>query len=218
MLAVLVGIVCLAAAWPAAAQKPLAIADLVKQVTPAVVYVATFDAAGQQDGLGSGFVVDASGLIVTNLHVIAGSHAVTVKMSDGEVYDRVEVLDFDARRDLAVLRIRAFKKLPTVPLADSDAVAVGEEAVAVGNPNGLEHTVSAGLISGSRQWEGYRLLQISVPISPGSSGGPLFDRAGRVIGVTTAQLRGEGLQNLNFAVPINYAKPLITATTMPLSL
>ncbi|MGE3273984.1 MAG: S1C family serine protease [Vicinamibacterales bacterium] len=196
----------------AAAPKPLSVAELVKQVSPAVVYIETYDAAGQQDGLGSGFIVDAAGLIVTNLHVIAGSAAATVKMADGEVYDRVDVVDFDPRRDIAVLRIRPFNALPVLRLADSDSLEVGQEAVAVGNPKGLEHTVTAGLVSGFRQWEGYRVIQISVPISPGSSGGPLFDRFGRVIGITTAQLRGEGTQNLNFAVPINYAKPLLAAT------
>ncbi|MGE0040447.1 MAG: S1C family serine protease [Vicinamibacterales bacterium] len=205
-------------AAPAAAQKPLTVAELVRQVTPAVVYIETYDASGQQEALGSGFIADASGLIVTNLHVIAGSAAVTVKLADGDVYDRVEVLDFDQRRDLAVLRIRPFTTLPVLTLADSDGLEVGEEAVAVGNPKGLEHTVTAGLVSAFRQWEGYRVIQISVPISPGSSGGPLFDRMGRVIGVTTAQLRGEGTQNLNFAVPINYAKPLLRATTPALTM
>lgn len=193
----------------AAAQKDMTVAELVRAVKPAVVYIATFDARGQQQGLGSGFVVDASGIIVTNLHVIQGAKGLSVKMADGEMYDKVEILDYDARRDIAVLKVRAFGRLPTVPLGDSDLVDIGEEAVAVGNPKGMEHTVTSGLISALRQDEGYKLIQISVPISPGSSGGPLFDRKGRVIGITTAQLRGEGVQNLNFAVPINYAKPMI---------
>lgn len=206
-------------ASPARAQRPMSVAELVRTVKPAVVYIATFDAKGQQEGLGSGFVVDPSGIVVTNLHVIQGAKGLSVKMADGEIYDRVDILDFDARRDIAVLKVRAFAKLPTVPLGDSDVVEIGEEAVAVGNPKGMEHTVSSGLISALRQDEGYRLIQISVPISPGSSGGPLFDRQGRVIGITTAQLRGEGVQNLNFAVPINYAKPLIDprAQTMTLA-
>jgi len=199
------------------AQPEMTVAELVKSVKPAVVYVATFDAGGQQEGLGSGFVVDASGIVVTNLHVIQGARALAVKV-DGEIYDKVEILEYDARRDIAVLRIRPFGRLQTVPLGDSDAVEIGEEAVAVGNPKGMEHTVSSGLISAFRQDEGYKLIQISVPISPGSSGGPLFDRRGRVIGITTAQLRGEGVQNLNFAVPINYAKPLIDPKATPITL
>lgn len=199
--------------------KTMTVAELVRTVKPAVVYVATFDAKGQQEGLGSGFVVDASGIIVTNLHVIQGAKALSVKMADGEMYDKVEIVDYDARRDIAVLKVKPYGKLPTVTLGDSDRVEIGEEAVAVGNPKGMEHTVTSGLISAMRQDEGYKLIQISVPISPGSSGGPLFDRQGRVIGITTAQLRGEGVQNLNFAVPINYAKPLIDpkAPTMTLA-
>lgn len=202
---------------PAVAQV-LSVADLVKQVKPAVVYVATFDARGQQDGFGSGFVVDESGLIVTNLHVLAGSASASVRMADGEIYDKVEVMDFDARRDLAVVRIRPFKKLPVVPLGDSDQVDVGEDAIAVGNPKGLEHTVSSGLVSGFRQSEGYREIQISVPISPGSSGGPLFNRQGRVIGVTSAGIVSQGAQNLNFAIPINYVKPMVQAKGPAISL
>lgn len=206
---------------PASAQAPrtMTVAELVRAVKPAVVYIATYDAKGQQEGLGSGFVVDASGVIVTNLHVIQGAKALSVKMADGEMYDKVDIVDYDARRDIAVLKVKPYGKLPTLTLGDSDRVEIGEEAVAVGNPKGMEHTVSSGLISAMRQDEGYKLIQISVPISPGSSGGPLFDRQGRVIGITTAQLRGEGVQNLNFAVPINYAKPLIDprAPTMTLT-
>lgn len=217
----LAGLAALLAAAPAAAQAPktMTVAELVRTVKPAVVYIATYDAKGQQEGLGSGFVVDASGVVVTNLHVIQGAKALSVKMADGEVYDKVEIVDYDARRDIAVLKVKPYGRLPTVSLGDSDRVEIGEDAVAVGNPKGMEHTVSSGLISAMRQDEGYKLIQISVPISPGSSGGPLFDRQGRVIGITTAQLRGEGVQNLNFAVPINYAKPLIDpkAPTMTLA-
>jgi hypothetical protein len=89
--------------------------------------------------------------------------------------------------------------------------------VAIGNPKGLEHTVTAGMVSAFRQAEGYRLMQISVPISPGSSGGPVFNMAGRVIGVATSQVREVGAQNLNFAVPIGYARPLIDSKNAPLT-
>ena len=203
---------------PSLLGQSLSVADLVKQVKPAVVYVATFDERGQQDGFGSGFVVDASGLIVTNLHVLAGSASASIRMADGEIYDRVEVLDYDARRDLAIIKVRPFKPLPVAALGDSDAIDVGDEAIAVGNPQGLEHTVSSGLISGFRQSEGFREIQISAPISPGSSGGPLFNRQGRVIGVTSAAIVSQGAQNLNFAIPINYVKPMLGSTSPPISL
>jgi hypothetical protein len=123
--------------------------------------------------IGSGFVADPSGIIVTNFHVIRGASSLQVKMKDGEIYDRVEVLDYDQRRDIAVLKIRAFKTLPSLPLSDKE-IDTGEEAVAIGNPQGLEHTVSTGVISAFRQAEGYRLMQISVPISPGSYVRPLL--------------------------------------------
>ncbi len=125
------------------APKGYTVPELVKVVSPAVVFVGNLDADGNVAGFGSGFVGDASGLVVTNFHVIEGAAALQVKMKDGEIYDRVEILDYDRRRDLAVLKIRAFKPLPTVALGESSMVEVGEDAVAIGNPQGLEHTVSA---------------------------------------------------------------------------
>ena len=189
--------------------------ELVKAMSPAVVFIGNVDRSGQVQSIGSGFVVDAGGTIVTNYHVIEGAQDLQVKMKDGEIYDRVEVLDYDTRRDLAVIKIRAFKPLPVLALATSD-VEVGEEAVAIGNPKGLEHTVSAGIVSAFRQAEGYRLIQISVPISPGSSGGPLFSMEGKVIGITSAGVVAEGAQNLNFAVPIDYVRPLLSTSSRPL--
>lgn len=188
---------------------------LVKAMAPAVVFIGNADAKGDVKSIGSGFVADPSGIIVTNFHVIRGATSLLVKMKDGEIYDRVEVIDYDQRRDIAVLKIRAFKTLPSLALADRD-VETGEEAVAIGNPQGLEHTVSTGVVSAFRQAEGYRLMQISVPISPGSSGGPLFSMDGKVIGITSAGVVAEGAQNLNFAVPIMYVKPLLASKSAPI--
>ncbi len=189
--------------------------QLVKAMAPAVVFIGKADAKGQVTSIGSGFVTDPSGVIVTNFHVIRGAVSLLVKMKDGEIYDRVDVVDYDQRRDIAVLKIRAFKLLPALALADHE-VEAGEEAVAIGNPQGLEHTVSTGVVSAFRQAEGYRLMQISVPISPGSSGGPLFSMDGKVIGITSAGVVSEGAQNLNFAVPIGYVKPLLASKATPL--
>ncbi len=199
------------------AQKPYTVPELVKAVSPAVVFVGNIDREGRLTGFGSGFVVFSSGLVVTNFHVIEGAAALQVKMKDGEIYDRVEILDYDRRRDLAVLKIRPFKTLPTVTLGESSMVEVGEEVVAIGNPQGLEHTVSAGMVSAFRQAEGFRLIQMSVPISPGSSGGPLFDLRGRVVGITSAGVVAEGAQNLNFAIPAEYVWPLVTSKATPMS-
>ena len=207
---------CLLAGSPASAQpKRYTVPELVKAMAPAVVFIGNADAKGDVKSIGSGFVTDPSGVIVTNFHVIRGASSLLVKMKDGEIYDRVDVIDYDQRRDIAVLKIRAFKTLPALGLADRD-VEIGDEAVAIGNPQGLEHTVSTGVVSAFRQAEGHRLMQISVPISPGSSGGPLFSMDGKVIGITSAGVVSEGAQNLNFAVPIMYVKPLLTSTTPPL--
>lgn len=216
-------VLCLAGALlmpsHAAAQKPAqparyTVPELVKAMAPAVVFIGKADAKGDVTSIGSGFVTDPSGVIVTNFHVISGAASLLVKMKDGEIYDRVEVVDYDQRRDIAVLRIRAFKTLPSLALSDRE-VEPGEESVAIGNPQGLEHTVSTGVISAFRQAEGYRLMQISVPISPGSSGGPLFSLDGKVIGITSAGVVGEGAQNLNFAVPIAYVRPLLSSKSTP---
>lgn len=188
--------------------------ELTRSMAPAVVFIGNVGPNGQVASIGSGFVVDPDGVIVTNYHVIEGAHGLQVKMKDGEVYDRVDVLDYDVRRDLAVLKIRPFKKLPSLALA-STLPEPGEDAVAIGNPQGLEHTVSVGVVSAYRQAEGYRLIQISVPISPGSSGGPLFNMEGKVIGITSAGVVAEGAQNLNFAVPIEYVRPLLEYRSVP---
>jgi hypothetical protein len=201
-------------AAPGAQSKRYTVPELAKSMAPAVVFIGNVDGRGQVQSIGSGFVVDPDGVIVTNYHVIRGADALQIKMKDGEIYDRVEVVDHDERRDIAVLKIRAFKKLPVLNLA-VEQPEPGEEAVAIGNPQGLEHTVSVGVVSAYRQAEGYRLMQISVPISPGSSGGPLFNIKGEVVGITTSGVTAEGAQNLNFAVPIDYARPLITAKSLP---
>jgi hypothetical protein len=201
---------------PAATPKRYTIPELVKAMSPAVVFIGNAGRGGQVESIGSGFVVDASGTIVTNYHVIEGAQSLQVKTKDGEIYDRVEVVDHDERRDLAVLKVRPFKPMPTVQLSATEP-EVGEDAVAIGNPKGLEHTVTAGVVSAFRQAEGYRLMQMSVPISPGSSGGPVFNLEGKVIGVATSQIREEGVQNVNFAVPIDYARPLIDSKNAPLS-
>lgn len=194
--------------------KRYTVPELTRAMSPAVVFIGNVGPNGQVASIGSGFVVDPDGVIVTNYHVIEGAHGLQVKMKDGEVYDRVDVLDHDVRRDLAVLKIRPFKKLPFLALASTQPEP-GEDAVAIGNPQGLEHTVSVGVVSAYRQAEGYRLIQISVPISPGSSGGPLFNLEGKVIGITSAGVVAEGAQNLNFAVPIEYVRPLLEYRSVP---
>jgi hypothetical protein len=157
--------------------------------------------------MGTGFVVKKDGWIATNLHVIAGARELVVATPNRHEYPVVEVLAADPTHDLALIRIEA-KNLGALVLGDSDAVHPGDSVVAIGHPLGLEDTVSNGLVSAIRVMDqALTVLQISAPIAPGSSGGPLFSDKGEVIGVATA-FSTEG-QNLNFGVPVRYLKALL---------
>lgn len=175
--------------------------------------------AANLEGGGTGFLIDTQGTIATNHHVIGGAQKISIKFLNGAKYQTVELLAEDSSRDLALLRVNLDtptegKKGEVIPLVlgNSDTVEVGERAISIGNPLGLEHTLTDGLVSARRIYEGKTWIQMSVPVSPGNSGGPLFNMRGEVIGVTTAQVMG-GLggraQNLNLAVPVNALKNMI---------
>jgi hypothetical protein len=180
---------------------------LVAEYGKAVVLIAASKEGGKILSLGSGFIVTSDGQLVTNYHVVKGAFPILVKLPSGDVYDDIGVVDHDARRDPAVIKVKGFN-LPTVALGNSDDVKVGEQVVVIGNPEGLENTVSDGLLSGIRDTgKGYSQHQITAPISHGSSGSPVFNRRGQVIGVAVATV--EAGQNLNFSIPVNYARGLI---------
>ncbi len=190
---------------PASPPAPPALPELVKRTMPSVVTLRTYDARGKNLGLGSGFLV-AGGRVVTNAHVVQGAARV-------EVYDHQDTLlgttdhaeSLSARVDLAVL-----PAMPSPPGAlelASEEPAVGEAIVVFGAPQGLSNTVSTGIVSAWREHEGRRLVQISAPISQGSSGGPVVDPHGRVLAVSVAVLRDA--QNLNFAVPVRDLRALL---------
>lgn len=244
---------------PTGPKKPLTAKEIVQQSTPAIVFV---EVVGEGDarGTGTGFILDKSGLIATNFHVVAGMKSIKVKLYGGETYEVQQIAGIDPARDLAVLRITPTKALPTVRLGNSDVMAVGDQVVTIGNPLGVfDYTVSAGLLSQIRPEctndmvayakanvkrleelaakykatgklteaeikEAQRLtcrqeltyFQFNAPISQGSSGGPLFNLAGEVIGVTTGIINNA--QNINIAVPTNYLKPILanpSAISMP---
>ena len=176
----------------------------------AVVTITTYSAAEDAVGLGSGFIVDPSGVIVTCYHVINGAYPAVIKLLNGASFQEIGVLGCDSARDVAVIKVKG-RNLPSVKLASSDDIEVGERVVSIGNPRGLENTVSDGLLSGVRELDSFNLLQISAPISPGSSGGPVFNSSGLVIGIASATLKES--QNLNFCVPIRYARPLLACTS-----
>lgn len=193
------------AAGHATAQSAPTLEELAAAATRAVVLIDVESPSGNRQG--SGFLVDESGRILTNEHVIRDARAARVKLASGDVYDMVTVLASDERRDLAVLQVPGFD-LPFLPMGNSDSVRIGSPVVLIGSPLGLENTVTTGIVSGRRQEpEGYQLLQVSAPASRGSSGGPVLVQSGDVVGIASSQMQTG--QNLNFAVPINYARGLL---------
>lgn len=159
-------------------------------------------------GTGSGVVIDNSGIVATNFHVIDGSESLSVRLSQGDVYSDVSIIDYDSNRDIAILKIKGFD-LPTVPLGNSNAVSVGDDVIIMGAPEGFEQSVSRGIISAMRDsGDGYSLFQTDAAISSGSSGGGMFDMSGNLIGITVAYI--EDAQNINFVIPINYFRGLFS--------
>ncbi len=220
---------------------PDTIADMVDQVGPAVVMINTtvveksqgmdpfFDdpffreffgrrfqlepEERRSQGLGSGFITSSDGYILTNEHVVAGAEEVQVTVSGYDDAFPAKVVGTDKELDLAILKIDAPKPLPTIELGDSDNTRVGEWVVAIGNPYGLDHTVTVGVVSAKGrpvpvQDRIYKnLLQIDAAINPGNSGGPLLNLNGQVVGINTA-VNAQG-QGLGFAIPINTAKEVM---------
>jgi serine protease Do len=178
--------------------------------TPAVVGITT------PNGAGSGVIIRADGIVVTNAHVVEAFPRVRVSLATGSTVDGT-VLGVDPTIDIAVIDIPG-SSLPVAPLGDSDRLQVGQTAIAIGNPVGLERTVTAGIVSaigrsiptGPReQYAHDEVIQTDAAINPGNSGGPLLDSRGRVIGINVATLRlggGTVVEGLNFAVPINLAR------------
>ncbi|BCB95713.1 peptidase [Dissulfurispira thermophila] len=166
----------------------------------------------KQQSLGSGFIIDKDGYIITNNHVVEGADEIKVKLADGREF-KAKVIGRDPKTDLALIKITTvFKNLPVLPLGDSDKVRVGDWVLAIGNPFGLEHTVTQGIISatgrviGSGPYDNF--LQTDAPINPGNSGGPLINLKGEVIGINTAIIASG--QGIGFAIPSNMAKSVVS--------
>jgi len=179
---------------------------LAQNTFPSVVLLLMQDADGQPVSLGSGFFV-GDGLIATNVHVVRGASAGQARrVGLAQTYAVNNLVAVDASADLAVLKIPGFAA-PPLRLGQSEDVAVGDAVYAIGNPEGLEGTFSQGIVSGIRTIGADKLLQITAPISPGSSGGPVINGRGEVVGVAVATF-SEG-QNLNFAIPSSYLAALL---------
>ncbi len=181
--------------------------DVADMIGPAVCYIEVNDSNNKPFATGSGFVINKTGTIVTNYHVIDGAYSATVKFTNGSKYPVSSVLAYDKNRDIAILKITG-SNLTSVTLGDSSLIKTGQKILTIGSPEGLENTISDGLISNKeRTIEGQKYIQISAPISHGSSGGVLLNYKGEVIGITCAYYSGG--QNLNLAIPINDLKPFI---------
>jgi serine protease Do len=227
---------------PAPRMAPLDIASLAKDVTPAVVNISTtqvvrFDRQRPRSpfgrdpfedffnnffgnmpreqkrrSLGSGFLVSDDGYILTNAHVVEKSDEIRVALLDGDQDLKAQIVGTDPKTDIALIKIKAGKKLPFVRLGNSNHLEIGEWVVAIGNPFGLGHTVTQGIVSakgrviGSGPYDDF--IQTDASINPGNSGGPLFNLKEEVVGINTAIIQGG--QGIGFAIPIDLAKSVLT--------
>jgi S1-C subfamily serine protease len=194
--------------------EPLAV--VFERISPAVVSIQAMKinkAKPQrrfETVVGSGVIIDKDGQILTNAHVVDGAASLTVTLDSG-TKSTARILGLDPVLDIALLRVDNGAPLPAARLGDSSAVKVGEEVVAIGNPIGLDQTMTRGIVSGlNRLLPGVSdepMIQTDAPINPGNSGGPLVDRCGMVVGINT--LISEDAQSIGFAVPINAAKAIL---------
>lgn len=201
-------------AEPAPFQEQERIITVARIVSPAVVGVIRMR-GNEREGLGSGVIVAADGLILTNNHVVAGARELLVALADGREVPAT-VVNTDPISELALVKIEA-KGLPTAVLGDSDRLRVAQTAIAIGNPLGFERTVTVGVVSAvnrhlpDRRAELDNLIQTDAAINPGNSGGPLVDIEGRVIGINTLVVRGPvGASGLGFAIPASTAQDFVS--------
>jgi S1-C subfamily serine protease len=194
---------------PVAPVQPrvLSTEELFQMASPAVILIETYDEEGHERGFGSGFAVSSDGSVVTNYHVIRGASRATAKFADGTFATVSGIVAYDPDHDVAVIKIQGASP-PTLKLGNSDSLRVGDHVVAIGSPLGLQNTLSDGIVSALRGG----LIQMSAPISPGSSGGPVLNTAGEVVGISVATITAG--QNLNFAVPVNWAKRYLGQTSL----
>jgi|SRR5579859_667813 len=190
---------------PEAAPPPprvLSDQELFVLASPAVVLIETYDQEGHKRGLGSGFVASSDGSVVTNYHVIRGAYRATAKTGDNTLRQVTGVVGYDPEHDVAVIQVQGASPA-SLRLGTADGLHPGDRLVAIGAPLGLQNTLSEGIVSGLRG----SVIQMSTAISPGSSGGPVLNSTGEVVGVSVAYKPGG--ENLNFAVPIEWAKPYL---------
>jgi regulator of sirC expression with transglutaminase-like and TPR domain len=207
LVALLLTALSASAAEPATPPVPTdgKVEQLATKARPSIVVITTRGRAGKREGIGTGFVV-GEGLIATNHHVIGEGRPLVVETAAGKKLEVTSIQAHDRRQDLALLKVEG-KGLPALPLGDPKTLKDGQPVVAMGNPQGLRHSVVAGVVSGRREQEGQSMIQLAIPIEPGNSGGPLLDLHGRVHGILTS--KSLVTPNLGFAVPSSALEPLI---------
>ncbi|HZZ81243.1 MAG TPA: transglutaminase family protein [Gemmataceae bacterium] len=202
----LVAILFVSSLGSVVAQEKKSVEQLAAEAKESIAVLLYTGRDGKQQGLGTGFVISADGLIATNLHVIGEARPVTVQLADGSRHEATVVHASDKKFDLAIVKIDAKKKLTPLPLGDSGKLKQGQALVALGHPQGLEYSVVAGVLSGKRDFDGVSMLQLAIPIEKGNSGGPVLDSDGKVIGIVT--MKSLVTNNLGFAVPVNALKKI----------
>ncbi|MDX1566073.1 MAG: trypsin-like peptidase domain-containing protein, partial [Phycisphaeraceae bacterium] len=193
-------------ASPVGARVSVDAEKIAAKAKQSVVVVTVEGRDGREQGQGTGFVISDDGLVATNLHVIGEARPVRISLADGRTFKVRAVHASDQSLDLAVLKIDA-KKLSPLKLAEVEKIPEGRSVVVMGNPHGLRHSVVSGVVSGTRELDGRKVLQLAIPIEPGNSGGPVLDGQGHVLGIVA--MKSTVSDNLGFAVPASDLKALL---------
>ncbi|MBT6723242.1 MAG: serine protease, partial [Planctomycetaceae bacterium] len=187
-------------------QTAKTVEQLAANIKPSLVTISTKGRDGKYQGVGTGFVVDQEGLIVTNLHVIGDSREFRVETASGEELKVIGIHASDRVMDLAIIRVQA-SDLTALAMGDINSLAQGAPIIVMGNPHGLRNSVVSGINSGIREIDGRKMMQLAIPIEPGNSGGPVLDMQGNVHGIVT--MKSLVTANLGFAVDIAPLKALL---------
>jgi S1-C subfamily serine protease len=181
--------------------------NLAASIRPSIVVIESVDRNGYEGGRGTGFVVREDGVIATNFHVIGEHRDFSVRFPDGKTFRPQSILAIDRNRDLALIKIEA-QGLPILQLGDSRQITPGQSILSIGNPLGYEHSVSRGVVAAVRELEfgdGRPMVQVAIPIEPGSSGSPALDLEGKVLAILSIKSGGA----MGFGVPVNELKKLL---------
>jgi len=193
---------------PKQGDKVLTTSEIAATVGSSVVTITTLDSTGREIGQGSGFLVRGDGVIVTNWHVLAGAAAASIMLKSGASFNRVMFLGGDQAIDVALIRVQG-ADMPTVQMTPS-LPDVGAKIVTLGSPLGFTNTVSEGIVSAIRDLDGQQLVQVTAPISPGSSGGAILDQLGRVFAISTGSVKAG--QQINFGIPVKSVLTLLESS------